>query len=127
MAGSGTEESEDLGKKKAKTGDFGDGPSNLSSLSSSRRVKEWMAEGGMSDGAAERGGEEELEVAVEEGSHDPLAVFGSGIMMTILGKLDAPSVALARLVSRGWLAVASTDKIWGTKVFYFYFIFVCLF
>lgn len=121
MAGSGTEESEDLGKKKAKTGDFGDGPSNLSSLSSSRRVKEWMAEGGMSDG------EEELEVAVEEGSHDPLAVFGSGIMMTILGKLDAPSVALARLVSRGWLAVASTDKIWGTKVFYFYFIFVCLF
>ncbi|EPS70911.1 hypothetical protein M569_03848, partial [Genlisea aurea] len=49
-------------------------------------------------------------------SLDPLAVFGSGIMLIILSKLDALSVAQARLVCRDWLDIASSDKIWLSKV-----------
>ncbi|KAL7105664.1 hypothetical protein ACP275_07G058000 [Erythranthe tilingii] len=104
MAGTGAPELGESGTKRAK---YGDGPS----ISSSRRGKERMADGG----AAGSGGDENFEVAVEEGSQDPLAVFGSGIMLMILSRLDARSVALARLVSRGWLAVASVDEIWAPK------------
>ncbi|GFP96190.1 hypothetical protein PHJA_001763100 [Phtheirospermum japonicum] len=39
-------------------------------------------------------------------------------MMIILCKLDARSVALARLVSAGWLAVGSDDEIWAPKVLF---------
>ena len=47
---------------------------------------------------------------------DPLEVFGTDIMLKILSNLDARSVALSLLVSRGWHAVASSDRIWGAKV-----------
>ena len=47
---------------------------------------------------------------------DPLEVFGSDMMMMILSYLDAPSVALSLLVSRGWHGVASSDRLWSTKV-----------
>ncbi|KAI3469895.1 hypothetical protein Pfo_026558 [Paulownia fortunei] len=116
MAGSGTQELGKLGKKKPKTGILGDGPSSVPSLSSFWRGKGRMADRGICDGTAESGGGEELEVAPEEGSQDPLVVFGSGIMMMTFSKLDARSVALACLVSRGWFAVASADKIWALKL-----------
>lgn len=47
---------------------------------------------------------------------DPLEVFGRDIMLMILSKLDARSVALSLLVSRTWHGVASSDRIWGPKV-----------
>ncbi|KAL8048332.1 hypothetical protein ABFX02_07G057200 [Erythranthe guttata] len=105
MAGAGAPESGESATKRAKSGD---GPS----ISSSRP---WWKERMADDGAAGSGGDDDFEVAVEEGSQDPLAVFGSGIMLVILSRLDARSVALARLVSRGWLAVASVDEIWAPK------------
>ncbi|KAH6809155.1 hypothetical protein C2S51_026938 [Perilla frutescens var. frutescens] len=84
----------DSGKRKARTGDLGGGPSSW-------RVAAEESEGG-----------EEFELAVE----DPLLVLGSEIMTMILGKVDVRSAALARLVSRGWQAVASSDRIWASKV-----------
>ncbi|XP_047979883.1 uncharacterized protein LOC125221713 isoform X3 [Salvia hispanica] len=57
-------------------------------------------------------GGEELQLAAE----DPLLVFGSEIMTIILAELDLRSVAEARLVSRGWQAIASADRIWGPKI-----------
>lgn len=47
---------------------------------------------------------------------DPLILLGSDIMLMILSCLDARSVALSLLVSRGWRAVASSDNIWSSKV-----------
>ncbi|KAG2728384.1 hypothetical protein I3843_01G198700 [Carya illinoinensis] len=54
----------------------------------------------------------------EEGvlRRDPLEVFGTDIMLMILSNLDARSVALSLLVSRGWHGVASSDRIWGPKL-----------
>ncbi|PIN04115.1 hypothetical protein CDL12_23350 [Handroanthus impetiginosus] len=98
-----------LEKKRAKTGVSGDVPSNLFSW----RGEGCMPDGGIGDASMESGGEEEL-----EGSHDPLVVFGSGVMTMILSKIDARSVALARLVSRGWREVASSDEIWAPKDFF---------
>ncbi|KAK4356913.1 hypothetical protein RND71_022523 [Anisodus tanguticus] len=46
---------------------------------------------------------------------DPLVVLGSDVMLMILNCVDAPSVALSLLVSRGWHAIASCDKIWSSK------------
>ncbi|XAR62728.1 hypothetical protein NMG60_11017588 [Bertholletia excelsa] len=46
---------------------------------------------------------------------DPLMVFGTDIMMMILSYLDARSVALSLLVSRGWHGVASSDRLWTSK------------
>ncbi|KAH0637393.1 hypothetical protein KY289_037308 [Solanum tuberosum] len=46
---------------------------------------------------------------------DPLVVLGSDVMLMILSCLDARSVALCLLVSCGWRAVASSDKIWSSK------------
>lgn len=59
-------------------------------------------------------GGEELQLEAE----DPLLVFSSEIMTIILAKLDLRSVAEARLVCRGWQAVASADRIWGPKVIF---------
>ncbi|KAG6428222.1 hypothetical protein SASPL_112473 [Salvia splendens] len=50
---------------------------------------------------------------------DPLLVFGSEILTIILAKLDLRSLAEARLVSLGWKPVASSDRIWGSKVIFF--------
>ncbi|XP_018839304.2 uncharacterized protein LOC109005010 isoform X1 [Juglans regia] len=47
---------------------------------------------------------------------DPLEVFGTDMMSMILSNLDARSVALSLLVSRGWHGVASSDRIWGPKL-----------
>lgn len=49
------------------------------------------------------------------GARDPLIVFGQDIMMMILSYLDARSVALSLLVSRGWHGVASRDALWSPK------------
>lgn len=91
MSESGGEESSNSGKRKAKAEGLGGGLSG------------WRMDGG-----------EELHLAAE----DPLLVFGSEIMTIILGKLDVRSVAEARLVSRGWQAVASSDRIWAPKVLF---------
>ncbi|KAL8479768.1 hypothetical protein ACS0TY_026633 [Phlomoides rotata] len=112
-----------LRKMKARTGNLGDGPSSFPSFSPVWRGKGSVGRDGIIGGsggggdraAAESDGGEQYEFPVEEGSWDPLVVFGSGIMMMILDKLDARSVALARLVSRGWLVLASSDKIWAPK------------
>ncbi|KAK6130510.1 hypothetical protein DH2020_035768 [Rehmannia glutinosa] len=55
------------------------------------------------------------ELAAAEGSQDPVVVFCSGVMMIILSKLDVRSIAVARVVSGGWLAVASADMLWEPK------------
>ncbi|KAK6929666.1 hypothetical protein RJ641_003760 [Dillenia turbinata] len=65
---------------------------------------------------AENEGEEEE----EKKRQDPLVVFGTDIMTKILGYLDARSVALSLLVSRGWHGVASSDKLWTSKNLRFY-------
>ena len=57
-----------------------------------------------------------LEYKTEENLQDPLVVFGWDIMLMILNHLDARSVALSLLVSRGWHGVASSDAIWSKKV-----------
>lgn len=46
---------------------------------------------------------------------DPLAVFGSDLMLTILYRLDARSLAQSILVSRGWQALAASDSLWSKK------------
>ncbi|XP_021636009.2 uncharacterized protein LOC110632192 isoform X3 [Hevea brasiliensis] len=46
---------------------------------------------------------------------DPLEVLGWDLMMKILSNLDARSVALSLLVSRGWHRVASSDRLWSSK------------
>lgn len=66
--------------------------------------------------SSQREGGEEFRLEAAEEAEDPLLVFGSEIMTIIMGKMDMRSVAEARLVSRGWQAVASSDRIWGPKV-----------
>ncbi|PWA55573.1 F-box domain, cyclin-like protein [Artemisia annua] len=56
-----------------------------------------------------------LEYKKEEYLQDPLVVFGWDIMLKILNHLDARSVALSLMVSRGWHGVASSDAIWSKK------------
>lgn len=64
--------------------------------------------------------EEKAEEIIEEEEgferRDPLDVFGSDVMMMILSCLDARSVALSLLVSRRWHGVASSDRLWTSKV-----------
>lgn len=48
---------------------------------------------------------------------DPLEVFGGDIMLMIVRNLDARSVVLSLLVSRGWHSFASSDSLWTSKVF----------
>lgn len=62
-----------------------------------------------------RKGKEKVEEE-EQGSCDPLVVFGSDVMLIILSFLDARSVALSLLVSRDWYGVASSDRLWSTLV-----------
>ncbi|KAF7131605.1 hypothetical protein RHSIM_Rhsim09G0045000 [Rhododendron simsii] len=81
--------------------------------------------GSADDGAAEdsakkkkrkkRKREKENEGVVVNNEQDPLVLFGSDIMMKILKNLDARSVALSLLVSRGWYGVASSDRLWTAK------------
>ncbi|XP_073308392.1 uncharacterized protein [Primulina huaijiensis] len=102
------------GKKKAKTGDLEDGPSCFRSLP----FPPWygmenVPDGGIEDSVVSAWKQQEDNGLDEE--LDPLMVFGSGIMMIIVSKLDARSVTQARLVSREWHAVASSDKIWAPK------------
>lgn len=47
---------------------------------------------------------------------DPFEVLGPDLLMTILSYVDARSVALSLLVSRSWYAVASSDRLWSSKV-----------
>ncbi|KAJ0784117.1 putative F-box domain-containing protein [Helianthus annuus] len=46
---------------------------------------------------------------------DPLVVCGSDIMLMILSRLDARSLASTLGVSRRWRSVASSDIIWSKK------------
>ncbi|KAI3683368.1 hypothetical protein L1987_83871 [Smallanthus sonchifolius] len=46
---------------------------------------------------------------------DPLVVCGRDIMLMILSRLDARSLASTLVVSRTWRAVASNDIIWSKK------------
>lgn len=48
---------------------------------------------------------------------DPLVVFGYDIMLMILTRLDAHSVATSLLVSRKWRQVGSSDVVWAKKVY----------
>lgn len=91
-----------------------------------KRQAKWegLAGGGEPSSSRREGGDEFHSAAAE----DPLLVFGSEIMTIIMGKLDIRSVAEARLVSRGWQAVASSDRIWGPKVrFLRPFLFICIY
>lgn len=64
--------------------------------------------------AAKRGGKEEKkEVIVLK---DPLKVFGRDIMSMILDNLDARAGVLSLLVSHAWHGVASSDRLWSSKV-----------
>ncbi|XP_057847493.2 uncharacterized protein LOC131057365 isoform X2 [Cryptomeria japonica] len=46
---------------------------------------------------------------------DPLVVLGSDIMLLILHRLDARSLAQSILVSHGWQALAACDSLWAKK------------
>lgn len=110
-------EREKNGRKKAKIGELGDGQSSFRSpwylLDAFGHIPgvgfEIFADNTWGEKAAGDGGEE------AEAELDPLMIFGSGIMMMILNKLDARSVARSRLVSREWLKFASSDMIWAPK------------
>lgn len=52
----------------------------------------------------------------EGGLQDPLVVCGCDIMLMILSRLDARSLASTLLVSRRWRMVASSDTLWSRKV-----------
>ncbi|XP_073123642.1 uncharacterized protein [Henckelia pumila] len=114
MSGSKFGESGEHGKKKAKTGDLEDGRSSFRSWP----PPPWCGMVNIPNGGIEDSGgsawKQQENGGVEE-ELDPLTVFGSGIMMIILNKLDARSVAQARLVSGDWRTVASSDKIWAPK------------
>ncbi|XP_077252742.1 uncharacterized protein LOC143892179 [Tasmannia lanceolata] len=64
----------------------------------------------------ERERESEREGGEDSQVRDPLVVFGSDIFMMILSHLGARSVAQSLLVSRGWHEVASSDRLWSTKL-----------
>lgn len=106
-------ERDKYGRKKAKNAVLRDGPSSFHSpcylFDAFGHVPgvgtENFAENVWGEEAAGDGGEEA----------DPLMIFGSGIMMMILYKLEARGVARSRLVSREWLKVASSDIIWAPK------------
>ncbi|XP_042483000.1 uncharacterized protein LOC122063341 isoform X2 [Macadamia integrifolia] len=67
----------------------------------------------------EKGKKRKRYVEEEERSEllqDPLLVFGQDIMLMILSRLDAQSVARSLLVSHGWHAIASSDRLWSSKL-----------
>ncbi|WMV48156.1 hypothetical protein MTR67_041541 [Solanum verrucosum] len=69
----------------------------------------------LEDGFAEKG-KKKRRICEMGRLSDPLVVLGSDIMLMILSCLDARSVALCLLVSCGWRGIASSDKIWSSKV-----------
>ncbi|KAF3635865.1 putative NADH dehydrogenase [ubiquinone] 1 alpha subcomplex subunit 13-B-like [Capsicum annuum] len=77
----------------------------------------WYADDDFKLGMLEEEGKKKLRYCgtVDWLRRDPLAVLGSDIMLIILSRLDARSVALCLLVSCGWRALASTDMIWSSK------------
>ncbi|KAJ8547146.1 hypothetical protein K7X08_010732 [Anisodus acutangulus] len=97
------------GAEDDKGGIFKDGLSGLPSFDD-----EGDKFGIMEDGVAEK--VKKKQRICETGRfRDPLVVLGSDVMLMILNCVDAPSVALSLLVSRGWHAIASSDKIWSSK------------
>ncbi|CAO2822026.1 unnamed protein product [Amaranthus hypochondriacus] len=61
---------------------------------------------------------------------DPLKVLGEDIMMKIMGKMDAYSLARSLVVSNSWFSLASSDSLWSPLVCHLYssssFLFVFL-
>ena len=47
---------------------------------------------------------------------DPLKVLGEDIMIKIMGKMDAYSLARSLLVSHSWFSLASSDSLWSPLV-----------
>lgn len=64
---------------------------------------------------AHRRKKKKKKVEEDEMVSDPLAVFGSDLMLTILYRLDARSLAQSILVSREWQALAASDSLWSKK------------
>ncbi|KAK9058438.1 hypothetical protein SSX86_023280 [Deinandra increscens subsp. villosa] len=58
---------------------------------------------------------EDEEEEDDDSLQDPLVVYGYDIMLMILNRLDARSLASMLLVSRSWRAIASSDIIWSKK------------
>ncbi|KAJ6790788.1 Uncharacterized protein M6B38_248390 [Iris pallida] len=59
--------------------------------------------------------EEEREESRRVSSEDPLVVLGPDVLTKVLEFLDARSVARLLVVSQGWNAVASSDRLWAPK------------
>lgn len=59
------------------------------------------------------GGEEAEEERENDGVGDPVEVLGQDLMMKILARLDARSLARSLLVSRPWFSLASSDALWS--------------
>ncbi|KAG8372791.1 hypothetical protein BUALT_Bualt12G0103700 [Buddleja alternifolia] len=95
----------ELGKHGKRKASSEDGPSNFPLFSH-------MADDDENLGGDDRDRDRDRD---RDTRQDPLEVFGSEIMTVMLSKVDARSVAIARLVCRGWHAVASSDKIWAPK------------
>ncbi|KAL8204611.1 hypothetical protein R6Q57_010234 [Mikania cordata] len=53
--------------------------------------------------------------SIDSGLQDPLVVCGLDVMLMILNRLDACSLASTLLVSRRWSTGASSDIIWSKK------------
>lgn len=49
----------------------------------------------------------------EKGEEDPMEGLGEDLMMKILARLDARSLARSLLVSRHWFSLASSDSLWS--------------
>ncbi|KAL3507437.1 hypothetical protein ACH5RR_032819 [Cinchona calisaya] len=67
------------------------------------------------EGEEEEKGCLQIEYLEEEEEHDPLVILGYDIMHMILGHLDARSLALSLLISRGWHGVAFSERLWALK------------
>jgi len=61
-------------------------------------------------------GAEAEEERENNGDGDPVKVLGEDLMMKILARLDARSLARSLLVSRPWFSLASSDSLWSPLV-----------
>ncbi|MQL85362.1 hypothetical protein Taro_017886 [Colocasia esculenta] len=73
-----------------------------------KRRQEGSSRGDLRDAPGMDGGEG----AVAVGERDPLVVLGPDIFARVLALLDARSVARSVVVSRGWQAIAASDRLW---------------
>lgn len=71
----------------------------------------------------ERGSKQEEEDEDDDDDDLMVSKLGEDIVMKIMEKLDARSLARSLLVSRSWFSLASSDSLWSPLVIFFFFFF----